>query len=185
MSDLVVIVYPTEANAEEMRQKILGLQKEYLIEIGDAAIAVMHEGGKVKLNQLLNTTALGAVSGSFWGLLIGAIFLMPVFGAAIGAASGALGGALTDYGVDDKFMKELSSSLQPGNAALFVLVRKMTADKVLDALKGTGGVVLKTSLDHTREQALRDAISQSPGAVEHPSTPGAAPATSGAPSPVG
>lgn len=185
MSDLVVIVYPTEARAEEMRQKLFALQKEYLIEIGDAAIAVMHEDGKIKLNQLMNTTALGAVSGSFWGLLIGAIFLMPVFGAAIGAASGALGGALTDYGVNDGFMKELSSSLQPGNAALFVLVRKMTGDKVLEAIKGTGGVVLKTSLDHTREQALRDAISAAPGAAEHPSTPAAAPVTGGAPSPVG
>jgi uncharacterized membrane protein len=173
MSDLVVIVYPTEAKAEEMRQTIIGLQKEYLIEIGDAAIAVMHEGGKVKLNQLMNTTALGAVSGSFWGLLIGAIFLMPVFGAAIGAASGALGGALTDYGVNDGFMKDLSGSLQPGNAALFLLIRKMTADKVLEAITGSGGVVLKTSLDHSHEQALRDAISASPGAVEHPSTPGA------------
>lgn len=158
MSDLVVIVYPTEARAEEMRQKIFALQKEYLIEIGDAAIAVMHEDGKVKLNQLLNTTAMGAVSGSFWGLLIGAIFLMPLAGAALGAASGALGGALTDYGVDDKFMKELSTSLQPGNAALFVLVKRVTGDKVLEAIKGTGGVVLKTSLDHTREQALRDAL---------------------------
>ena len=161
MSDLVVIVYPTEAKAEEMRQKVISLQKEYLIELGDAAIAVMHEGGKIKLNQLLNTTAMGAASGGFWGLLIGAIFLMPVFGAAIGAASGALGGALTDYGVNDGFMKELSTSLQPGNAALFLLIRKMTGDKVLEAIKGTGGVVLKTSLDHTREQALRDAISAS------------------------
>jgi uncharacterized membrane protein len=137
MSDLVVIVYPSEARAEEMRQKVISLQKEYLIEIGDAAIAVMHEGGKIKLNQLLNTTALGAVSGGFWGLLIGAIFLMPVFGAALGAASGALGGALTDYGVNDGFMKELSTNLQPGNAALFLLINKMTGDKVLDAIKGT------------------------------------------------
>ena len=185
MSDLVVIVYPTEARAEEMRQKLIGLQKEYLIEIGDAAIAVMQEGGKVKLNQLLNTTAMGAVSGSFWGLLIGAIFLMPVFGAALGAASGALGGALTDYGVDDKFMKELSGSLQPGNAALFVLVKKMTGDKVLEAIRGTGGTVLKTSLDHTQEQKLRDALADAHGAA-----PAAAPATdapqgTSAPSPVG
>ncbi|QEL24014.1 DUF1269 domain-containing protein [Bosea sp. F3-2] len=187
MSDLVVIVYPTEARAEEMRQKLIGLQKEYLIEIGDAAIAVMQEGGKVKLNQLLNTTAMGAVSGSFWGLLIGAIFLMPIFGAALGAASGALGGALTDYGVDDKFMKDLSSSLQPGNAALFVLVKKVTGDKVLEAIRGTGGTVLKTSLDHTQEQKLRDALADAHGA-----TPPAAhtppepyPQGTGAPSPVG
>ncbi|KQU54642.1 hypothetical protein ASG72_03140 [Bosea sp. Leaf344] len=164
MSDLVVIVYPTEARAEEMRSKIISLQKEYLIEIGDAAIAVMQDGGKVKLNQLLNTTALGAASGSFWGLLIGAIFLMPIFGVAIGAASGALGGALTDFGVNDAFMKELASSLQPGNAALFVLINKMTGDKVLEAMKGTGGVVLKTSLDHSREQALRDAIANTASA---------------------
>lgn len=158
MSDLVVIVYPTEARAEEMRQKLFGLQKEYLIEIGDAAIAVMQEGGKVKLNQLLNTTAMGAASGSFWGLLIGAIFLMPLAGAALGAASGALGGALTDYGINDAFMKDLASSLQPGNAALFVLVQRVTGDKVLESIKGTGGTVLKTSLDHSREQALRDAL---------------------------
>jgi uncharacterized membrane protein len=184
MSDLVVIVYSTEARAEEMRQKLIGLQKEYLIEIGDAAIAVMHEGGKIKLNQLLNTTALGAVSGSFWGLLIGAIFLMPIFGAALGAASGALGGALTDYGVDDKFMKELSASLQPGNAALFVLVKKMTGDKVLEAIRGTGGTVLKTSLDRSREQKLRDALADAHGAAPAPDAP-PAPQGAGAPSPVG
>ena len=181
MSDLVVIVYPTEARAEEMRQKLIGLQKEYLIEIGDAAIAVMHEGGKIKLNQLLNTTALGAASGGFWGLLIGAIFLMPVFGAAIGAASGALGGALSDYGVNDNFMKELSTTLQPGNAALFVLIQKMTGDKVLEAIKGTGGVVLKTSLDHTREQALRDALAASPAAQPLPTSPAPDASTSPAP----
>jgi uncharacterized membrane protein len=73
--------------------------------------------------------------------------------------------ALTDYGINDDFMKELAASLLPGNAALFVEIRKMTGDKVLDAIKGTGGVVLKTSLDHTKEQALRDAIAAKPSAV--------------------
>jgi uncharacterized membrane protein len=88
---------------------------------------------------------------------------MPVFGAALGAASGALSGALSDFGINDQFMKELSAKLQTGNAALFLLIHKLTADKVLDAVKGTGGIVLKTSLDHTKEQALRDALAASPG----------------------
>ncbi len=158
MSDMVAIVYPSEATAEEMRKKILDLQKEYVIELGDAAIAVKHEDGKVKLNQLINTTAAGALSGGFWGSLIGLIFLNPLLGAAVGAASGALGGALTDYGINDAFMKDLASNLQPGNAALFLEIRKMTDDKVLDAMRGTGGVVLRTSLDKTKEQALRDAL---------------------------
>lgn len=160
MSDLVVVVYPSEARAEEVRQKLFDLQKEYLLELGDAVIATKTESGKVKLNQVVNTTAAGAATGSFWGLLIGFLFLNPLLGVAAGAASGALAGALTDIGIDDKFMKDLGDNLQPGSAALFVLIRKMTADKVLKAVEGFGGTVLKTSLDETREDALRDALRQ-------------------------
>ncbi len=177
MSDLVTIVYPTEAKAEEMRKTLFSLQKEYLIELSDAVIAVKQDSGKVKLNQLMNTAAVGAVSGSFWGLLIGSLFLMPVLGAALGAASGALSGALSDFGINDSFMRELAATLQPGNAALFVLIHKMTTDKVLDAVKGTGGTVLKTSLDHTKEQALRNALAASPGFGASSSPTGAAPSS--------
>jgi uncharacterized membrane protein len=159
MSDLVVIAFPSEEKAEEVRQKLLGLQNEYLIELGDAVIAVKQPNGRIKLNQLFHTTAAGAVSGTFWGALVGLIFLMPAIGAVIGAASGALGGALTDVGINDDFMKEAAQVLQPNTAALFLLIRKMTTDKVLTALQGEGGTVLRTSLDHTNEQALRNALS--------------------------
>ncbi|MCW2282615.1 putative membrane protein [Rhodoblastus acidophilus] len=168
MSDLVAIVYPSEAQAEAMRNKLLELQQEYLIELNDAVVVEKTADGKVKLHQLFNTTAAGAASGSFWGLLIGILFFMPVVGVAVGAATGALSGALSDFGINDKFMKELAEGMQPGNAALFVLIKKMTADKVLDAVKGTGGTVLKTSLDHTREQALRDALAATPASESAP-----------------
>jgi len=169
MSDLVVISFPSEEKAEEIRQRVLNLQKEYLIELGDAAIAVKQPNGTVKLNQLMSTTAAGAVSGTFWGTLVGLIFLMPFAGAAVGAASGALGGYLTDVGVNDAFMKEVAESLQPGNAALFLLVRKLTTDKVLADLKGVGGTVLKTSFDHTKEEALRAALAGVTQAASPPS----------------
>lgn len=164
MSDLVVIVYPTEAKAEEVRERLFELQKQYLIKIKDAVIATKNDAGKIKLNQLVNATAAGAVSGSFWGLLIGVLFLNPLLGVALGAASGALGGAMSDFGIDDAFMKDLSNSLQPGNGALFVLVQEMTADKVLKEISGFGGVVLKTSLDETKEQVLRDALQKASAA---------------------
>lgn len=160
MSDLIAIVYASETQAEEVRQRLLDLQKEYLIEVGDAVIATKTADGKVKLNQLVNTTAAGAASGSFWGLLIGALFLNPLLGVAIGAASGAIGGALTDVGINDKFVKELAGNLQEGSAALFVLVRQMTADKILKEISAYGGTVLKTSLDETKEQVLRDALAK-------------------------
>ena len=165
MSELVVIAFPSEAKAEEVRQKLLAMQQEYLIELGDAVIAVKDAKGQIKLNQLLNTTAAGAVSGTFWGTLIGLIFLMPLAGAALGAASGAIGGALTDVGINDKWMKDTAAAIQPGTAALFLLIRKVTADKVLERLKGEGGTVLKTSLDHTKEAALQQALAGVQAAV--------------------
>jgi len=90
---------------------------------------------------------------------------MPLVGAAVGAASGALGGALTDLGINDKWMKETAAAIAPGTAALFVLVRKATADKVLERLKGEGGTVMKTSLDHTKEAALQAALAEAKAAV--------------------
>ena len=165
MSDLVAIVYPSEAKAEEVRQRLLKLQKEYLITISDAVIAVKTDAGGIKLNQLVNTTAMGAMTGSFWGLLIGVLFLNPIVGVALGAASGALSGALSDFGIDDAFMKELSKTLEPNNAALFLLIKHMTTDKVLKEIKDAGGIVLKTSLDETKEKVLRDALAS---AAERP-----------------
>src|SRR5246127_4027017 len=126
MSELVVIAFPTEAKAEEVRQKLLAMQKEYLLELGDAVVAVKDDKGNIKLHQMINTTAAGAVGGAFWGTLIGLIFLMPLAGAALGAASGAVSGALTDLGISNKFMKETEAAIQPGAAALFVLGRKVT-----------------------------------------------------------
>jgi len=158
VSDLVVIAFPSEAKAEEVRHKLLAMQNEYLIELADAVIAVKQPNGSVKLNQLFHPTAAGALSGTFWGTLIGLIFLMPLAGAAIGAASGALGGALTDVGINDQFMKDAAQTLQSDNAALFLLIRKMTTDKVLADLQGVGGTVLRTSFDHTKEEALRQAL---------------------------
>ena len=89
MSDLVVIAFPTEAKAEEVRRKLLAMQKEYLIELGDAVVAAKDDQGRIKLNQPINTITAGTVSGAFWGTLIGLIFLVPLVGAAMGAASGA------------------------------------------------------------------------------------------------
>ena len=158
MSTLVVIGYDDRYKAEEVRLKLKKMQKEYLIDLEDAAVAVKDEEGKVKLHQAYNLTAAGAVSGGFWGTLIGLIFLSPIFGLAVGATAGAVSGALADVGIDDNFMKELADSLNPGSSALFVLVRHATPDKVLEELRGTGGKVLKTSLSHNDEEKLQEAL---------------------------
>ncbi len=135
------------------------MQQEYLVDLADAVVAVKDEKGKVKLNQIHNLTATGAVSGGFWGTLIGLIFLNPLLGMAAGATAGAISGALTDVGINDQFMKDVVSGFKNGTSALFVLCRKATPDKVLAELEGTGGRVLQTSLTHEQEAKLQAALS--------------------------
>lgn len=159
MSNLVVIAYDDQFKAEEVRLMLLKMQKEYLIDIEDAVVAVKDDKGKVKLHQAINLTAAGAASGGFWGALIGLIFLNPLLGLALGATAGAVSGALADVGIDDKFMKELAETMHAGSSVLFILVRRATPDKVLEELKGTGGKVLRTSLSHDDEAKLQEALS--------------------------
>ena len=162
MSDLVVIGFENEHTAFEMRAALVKLQKEYLIDMEDVVVVTKDDKGKVKLHQAQNLTALGAVSGGFWGVLIGMIFLNPLLGAAVGAGAGALSGALTDIGISNNMMKSFAESFKPGCSALFVLVRKATGDKVLAGLSEfTGkGKVLKTSLTKDKEEELRKVIEE-------------------------
>jgi len=160
MSSLVAVVFRDETTAFEMRAALAKMQKDYLIEMEDAVVVTKGKDGNTKLHQAVNLTAAGAVGGGFWGMLIGMLFLNPLIGAAVGAASGAIAGKLSDIGINDKMMKDLAASFSPGSSALFVLVRKATADKVLDGLKPFAGKgkVFHTSLSKDDEAALRKAL---------------------------
>ena len=158
MSNLVAIAFPDRATAEELMGKLATLQKEHAIELEDAVVVTRDDKGKVKLHQSNKLAAGGALGGALWGGLIGLIFFVPLFDMAIGAATGAATGALTDVGVDDSFMKDLGEKLQPGGAAVIVLVHRSTPDKVLPEIAGFGGEIIQTSLDDEAEQRLRQAL---------------------------
>ena len=162
MSTLIAVGYDTPFKAEEVRMKLQKMQQAYLIDLEDAVVAVKNAKGKVKLEQPINLTALGAASGGFWGALIGLIFLAPLFGMAIGAMAGAVSGALRDVGINDKFIKDLAETLKPNTSALFVLVRKATPDRVLDELKGTGGKIIQSSLSHEEVDRLQGVLAEAP-----------------------
>jgi uncharacterized membrane protein len=160
MSDLVAVLFDDESTAFEMRAALVKMQREYLIELEDAVVVSKDAKGKVKLHQAVSLTAAGAFGGGFWGLLFGTLFFMPAVGAAIGAGAGAVSGLISDIGINDNFMKDVARGFKPGTAALFILIRKMTADKVLAELKEFRGKgrVLKTSLTKDTEELLRQTL---------------------------
>ena len=160
MSTLVAVLFEDDTTAFDMRAALMKMQKQYLIDIEDAVVVIKSQNGAIKLDQTINLTAAGAVGGGFWGMLIGLLFLNPFLGAAIGATAGAVSARFKDVGINDQMMRDLAQSFKPSSAALFVLLRRMTADKVLEGLKPFSGKgrVFQTSLNKDDEAALRASL---------------------------
>jgi uncharacterized membrane protein len=166
MSDLIVVAFPGEDTADQVLNRLQALQKEHLIDLEDACVVVRDRNGKVHVKQAVNLVGLEAASGgafgAMWGTLIGLLFLNPLAGlltgAAFGAGAGALSGMLSDYGINDDFIRSLGDTLEPGTSALFVLVRRATLDKVLPEVRPFGGQVIRTSLSTEQEARLRRAL---------------------------
>ena len=143
-----------------MRAALAKMQDQYLLEMEDAVVVTRDLKGKIKLHQAVSMTAAGAASGAFWGMLIGLLFFSPFLGAAVGAGAGALSAKLTEVGMDSKMTKQLGDELTPNSSALIVLLRKVTADKVLDGLTQFAGKgrVFQTSLSKDDEKSLREVL---------------------------
>jgi uncharacterized membrane protein len=138
VSNLIAVAYDDVDTAKNVLRTLSELSTEHAITLDDAVIAERRPDGKVKLHQSIKPGAAGAAGGALWGGLIGLLFLAPFLGMAVGAATGGAMGAMTDVGVDDKFMKSLAQDLQPGAAAVLVLVRESTPDKVLPRISPFG-----------------------------------------------
>ena len=159
MSDMIVLVFDNEANAFQMRDKLLSLQKQQLISLADAAIVVRKENGKPKIKQLHSLVGAGALGGAFWGMLFGLLFFVPWFGLAVGAAFGALGGKMRDYGIDDDFINSVREQVTEGTSAVFLLTDKAVRDKVADELKGENFELIASNLTKDQEDELMEIFS--------------------------
>jgi len=158
MAHLVVLGLDNRDDAERVFDLAGELAKQELLQLEDAAYAWRDDKGKVRIQQALSLTGAGAASGALWGTLIGMLFFVPVAGLAIGAGMGALSGKLADVGINDDTIKQIGAQLQQGRAAVFLLARSATVDKVIDALKPYSPTVIQTNLTKDREEELVKAL---------------------------
>ncbi len=160
MGSLVVVGFPKAEEAEQVRRELVDIQREQLIALEDAVVVEHDNDGQVHLRQAINLTAAGALGGGFWGTLVGLLFLNPLLGAAVGAGVGAASGSLSDIGINDGFMRELGETLPRGSAALCLLVREATPDRVIERLRAHAphAKLLRTNLSHTNEDQLRELL---------------------------
>jgi uncharacterized membrane protein len=134
-------------------------EKDYLIDLEDAVVAVKDQKGKVRLHQAVNLTAVGALSGGFWGTLIGMIFLNPLLGIAMGAAAGTVSGALRMWASTTILWRNWRQTWSRAVRRCLSWCERQRRAKLLDEIKGTGGKILQTSLSHEDEAKLQAALS--------------------------
>ena len=158
MSNLIVITFDNAEEAEKVRESIHQQQKRDNIKLDDSAVVVKDEHGKIHVkNEMDRGVKIGAIGGGLLGLLIAGIFF-PFAGIIIGAMGGAAVGALTDMGIQGKFVKEVADSIGPNNSALFLIVRDANPSAALAALRPYQGTVYHSSLDPEDEESLRRAL---------------------------
>ena len=163
MSDLIAVGFDNMTKADEVLWRLRAMQSAELVDLEDAVVVIRDQAGRVQLKQSIDLAGVqassGLVAGTFLGGLIGMLFLNPtagfLLGGMFGAGAGALSGSLTDYGIEDDFIKSLAETIPNNSSALFVLARKARLDPVLAALSDVGGKVLKTSLSADQEERLR------------------------------
>jgi uncharacterized membrane protein len=161
MATVTVLKFPTAEGADGALSRVQDLQKQHLIKLHDAAIVSWPAGKKSpKTRQLVDLVGIGAMSGMFWGMLLGLIFATPLFGMAVGAAFGALGGAFRDYGIDDDFIKRVRTQVTEGTSALFLMTSEAVMDRVVEAMKNVKFEIIATNLSKEQEQKLREAFGQ-------------------------
>jgi uncharacterized membrane protein len=157
MSDLIIIGYPDETTAQKVWEELVKLERDYLVDLDDAAIIRRDRKGKLHITTPAHhAVAWGTFSGLFWGVLIGLIFLFPL-APLVGVAGGVMGaalGAAENLGMKDDFKQRVRDMIQPGTSAILVILRKATLDKFVDALRPYGGTILQTSLPRDAEQQL-------------------------------
>lgn len=131
------------------------------VQIVDAAIADRSRF-RVKVHQTEDRGgAKGAARGATLGVVVGAIIAGPAGAVVGGAAGGVLNGVhnrLHDVGIDDKFMRQVTSGLDHGKSALFVLYEGNWSGSIgliEQAISTDKALLISSTMDPAKAAALK------------------------------
>ena len=163
MSEMMVLGFENEMEADRFGLKLAELQKDMIVQLEDAAEVVRDPDGKPHVKHGSHIVGAGAMGGAFWGMLFGLLFFMPFLGLAIGAGMGALFGKLGKTGIDKQVLEEMGDAVPPGKAGWFLVIGQLTEDKFLAAVEGTNAKLVRSNLTEEQEAELKHAF----GAKHH------------------
>ncbi len=178
MSNLIVVGFKKDMyRASVVLNRLLEMNYDWTVDLRDAVAVYRDYNGRLRVDQSYQMTsaegaAVGGLFGSLIGLTVGAIAAPFTAGASAAAAAGtvaagalgggaigAAGGALDakwwkeDFGIPEDFVADVGRLVQPGDSAIFALLRSADPVFVAAQFHDYGGTVLSSTL--TAEQAKK------------------------------
>jgi uncharacterized membrane protein len=178
--ELIVVGFKKDMyRASEVLNDLLRLNDDWVVDLHDAVAVYRDYGGKLRVDQSYQmTTGQGAGWGAFWGLMIGSLLAIPftagasaaaagaalatgaISGTAIGAGLGAADASSwkDSFGIPDDFVKQVGALVQPGDSAIFAILRVGNPDVVADQFRGYGGTILRTTLNRDQQAKVEKVL---------------------------
>jgi uncharacterized membrane protein len=179
MAKLIVVGFKKDMyRASEVLNQLQAMNDDWVVDLHDAVAVYRDYDGKLRVDQSYQmTTGEGAGWGFFWGSLIGLTLAIPFTGGATAPAAGALAassltvGALgagagaidaswwkDEFGIPDDFVKQVGAMIQPGDSAIYALLRSANPDIVADQFRGYGGTILSTTLSRGQQAKVEEVL---------------------------
>jgi len=180
VAELIVVGFKKDMyRASEVLNQLQALNDDWVVDLRDAVAVYRDYKGKLRVDQSYQmTTGEGAAWGGLWGLLIGATLAIPftagasaaaaagavaagaVGGTAIGAGAGAADASSwkDEVGISDDFVKRVGALIQPGDSAIYAILRVGNPDVVAEQFKGYGGTILRTTLSRDQQAKVEKVL---------------------------
>ena len=180
MAELIVVGFKKDMyRASEALHMLADMNSNWIVDLNDAVAVYRDYEGKLRVDQSYQmTTGEGAAFGGLMGSLIGLTLAAIPFtggasavaagtlaaGAAAGAALGAGAGAIDaswwkdEFGIPDEFVKQVGAMIQPGDSAIYALLRTANPDIVADRFRGYGGTILSTTLSRDQQAKVEKVL---------------------------
>ena len=177
MAELIVVGFKKDMyRASEVLNTLQDMNDSWVVDLHDAVAVYRDYNGKLRVDQSFQmTTNEGAAWGGLFGGLIGALLAAPftggasvaavlaagsLSGVALGAAAGAVDAQTwkEDYGISEDFVQRVGTMVQPGDSAIFALLRSIDPDLVAAQFKGYGGTILRTTLNPAQQAKVEQTL---------------------------
>src|SRR3954453_16806302 len=147
MTELIVITFDNEADAEAAYAKALNLQEDLVVDLAGLAIVKVDPSGKTHVETPhRGALAAGTGRGALFGMIIGLLFFVPFLGLAIGGALGALFAHLDKSPINAEFRKSVQDAVTAGRSAVVVYASKIDDERFAQEMRSFGGTTVRTSI---------------------------------------